>query len=127
MRTDRKLKLKLCSSTVTPGAAEPVQPIAVTVNTACYLGGFGPTTCWRLIADGTLQTVRVGRRRLVLYNSLVRLLTPDDSSTTPPRRRRRPRKAELQAQHTAPTPSPRRRGRPRKAAAQLQLEATAAT
>jgi hypothetical protein len=98
------------SSTVT-------QPIAVTVNTACRLGGFGPTTCWRLIADGTLQTVCIGRRRLVLYNSLVRLLTP--STEAPRRKRGRPRKAERQAQHAAGSPSPRRRGRPRRATAQL--------
>jgi hypothetical protein len=117
----------ISSSTVMPGTAEPVQPIAVTVSTACRLGGFGPTTCWRLIADGTLQTVRIGRRRLVLYNSLVRLLTPDDRSTPPPRRRGRPRKAERLAQHTAPTRSPRRGSRTRKTAAQLQLETTAAT
>jgi hypothetical protein len=123
MRSDRNTS----SSIIMPAAAESARPIAVTVSTACRLAGFGPTTCWRLIADGTLQTVRIGRRRLVLYHSLVRLLTPDDRSTAPPRRRGRPRKAEQQAQHTAPTPSPRRRGRPRKTAAKLQPETTAAT
>jgi excisionase family DNA binding protein len=81
----------ISSPAVMPGAAASVQPIAVTVSTACRLGGFGPTTCWRLIADGTLQTVRVGRRRLILYNSLVRLLTPDLQPQA--RRHGRPRPA----------------------------------
>src|SRR5262249_824302 len=67
---------------------------AVTIPETRRLSGLGNTTIWKLIGDGTLQTVRVRRRRLVLYPSLVQLLTPAaTTSVPPPRRRGRPRKA----------------------------------
>jgi hypothetical protein len=91
------------------------QPLAVTVDRACALTGLGPTSIWAFLRDGRLEAIRVDgcRRTLVGYRSLVKLLTP--STEAPRRKRGRPRKAERQAQHTAPTPSPRRRNRTRKA------------
>jgi hypothetical protein len=68
------------------------RPLSHTVSKVCELSGFGPTTVWKLIADGRLKAVRVEgiRRTLVTDESLVRLLA------------------------SAPQPQPRRRGRPRK-------------
>jgi excisionase family DNA binding protein len=51
-------------------------PITVTVPHARELSGLGNTKIWELISSGELQAVRVGRRRLVLYASLEKLLRP---------------------------------------------------
>jgi excisionase family DNA binding protein len=53
-----------------------IQPIAVTIEAAKKLTGLGTTTIFKLIKDGDLQTVKVGRRTLVLVDSIERLLTP---------------------------------------------------
>jgi excisionase family DNA binding protein len=58
----------------TPLAA---RPLAVTVPSACRLIGRGNTKTWELIKQGRLKTIRVGRRRLVLYSSLEALIAPD--------------------------------------------------
>ena len=52
------------------------KPLAVTIKRARALSGLGHTTLWKLISDGELETARVGRRRLVIYRSLERLLQP---------------------------------------------------
>jgi excisionase family DNA binding protein len=52
------------------------KPIAVTIPTARKISGLGNTTVWKLIAEKKLATVKVGRRVLVTYDSLERLLTP---------------------------------------------------
>jgi hypothetical protein len=59
-----------------PRHVQSAEPLAVSVDETCRLGGFGPTTCWKLIAEGKLETTKIGRRRLVLYPSLKRLLQP---------------------------------------------------
>ena len=67
-----------------------LKPITTTVAEAKRLSGLGHTKLWELIGSGVLETVRVGRRRLVIYASLCRLLAPDGQSQL--RRRGRPRK-----------------------------------
>jgi hypothetical protein len=69
-------------------------PLAVTLATARKISGLGYTTLWKLIGNGTLATMRVGRRRLIAYESLRKLLTPDSvaNSAPTPRRHDRPRK-----------------------------------
>lgn len=52
------------------------KPIAVTIPTTRKTSGLGNTTVWKLIAEKKLATVKVGRRVLVTYESLERLLTP---------------------------------------------------
>lgn len=52
------------------------KPISVTVRAARDLTGLGNTTLWKLIGDGTLATVRVGRRRLILFKSIEKLIEP---------------------------------------------------
>jgi hypothetical protein len=70
-----------------------LKPITVTVAEAKHLSGLGETKLRELIGTGTLQTVRVGRRRLVVFESLRRLPTP--AACEPPQRRARPRKRDL--------------------------------
>jgi len=50
------------------------KPLTVTVRTAKKLSGLGNTTLWGLIKNQKLKTVQIGRRRLVVYSSLERLL-----------------------------------------------------
>jgi hypothetical protein len=71
-----------------------VAPLAVTINKACELSGFGPTSIWAFLRDGRLKAVRVAgvRRTLVDYSSLARLLAPLSEAPALPRRRGRPRK-----------------------------------
>ena len=59
-------------------SALPSQPLAVSVKTACQLLGIGNTTAWFLIKTGRLRTIKIGRRRLVIYASL-EALTESDS------------------------------------------------
>jgi excisionase family DNA binding protein len=53
------------------------KPISVTVQTARKLTGLGNTTIYDLIKQEKLRTVAIGRRRLILYSSLEKLLTPE--------------------------------------------------
>jgi len=57
-------------------------PITVTVAKAQQISGLGATTIWARISDGTLASVSVGRRRLVVYDSLLQLLTPVNARST---------------------------------------------
>jgi excisionase family DNA binding protein len=49
-------------------------PLAVRISDATRLTGIGKTKLFELIAEGKLETASIGRRRLILYNSLQRLL-----------------------------------------------------
>jgi excisionase family DNA binding protein len=50
--------------------------LAVPVDDACTITGLGRSTIYELIADGRLQSVTIGHRRLVLYSSIEALLQP---------------------------------------------------
>jgi hypothetical protein len=52
-----------------------LKPLTVTIAAARRISGLGNTTIWGLIRDGKLDTSRIGRRRLVVYQSLEKLLT----------------------------------------------------
>jgi excisionase family DNA binding protein len=68
--------------------------LTVTVATARKLSGLGNTTIWALIKSGKLESICVGRRRLIVYRSLENLLSPEPcDSSQHPRRRGRPPKA----------------------------------
>jgi excisionase family DNA binding protein len=58
----------------------PLDPLTVTVAEVQRLTGLGLTTIWKLIAKKQLESVLVGRRRLIVYASLRRLLTPNDDN-----------------------------------------------
>jgi hypothetical protein len=62
--------------------------LTVTVATARKLSGLGNTTIWELIKNRKLETVCVGRRRLIVYRSLERLLSPESPDTSLQRRQR---------------------------------------
>jgi hypothetical protein len=70
---------------------EGAKPLTVTVATAKHLSGLGNTTIWTLIKNQTLETVHVGRRRLIIFRSLEALLAPR-SQPQSRRGRGRPRK-----------------------------------
>jgi hypothetical protein len=74
------------------------EPITISVAEAKRVSGLGLTKLWELIGNGTLQTVCVGRRRLVIFASLGRLLTPGEQ----PRPRRRSRRRKAQANELNP-------------------------
>jgi excisionase family DNA binding protein len=56
-------------------AAVELVPITVTVTTALRVTGLGRTKLYELIAAGQVETVKVGRRRLVHLQSLEKLVT----------------------------------------------------
>lgn len=47
-----------------------MEPITTTVAGACECLGLGQTKVWQLIKSGELQSIRVGRRRLVTLASI---------------------------------------------------------
>lgn len=51
-----------------------MEPQVVSVAQAKSLTGLGMTKLYELFADGTLSTVKVGRRRLVKISSIEKLL-----------------------------------------------------
>jgi hypothetical protein len=71
-------------------------PISVTLPEACRLSGLGISKIYEAINNNTLESVAIGKRRLVLYQSLVRMIEagrslPADTrpNWTPPAPRRR--------------------------------------
>jgi excisionase family DNA binding protein len=50
------------------------KPISVTVKIAREITGLGNTTIYELIKRGELKTVSIGRRRLILFDSLEALI-----------------------------------------------------
>lgn len=52
----------------------PLPVLAVRISDATRLTGIGKTKLFELIADGTLKTTSIGRRRLILYRSLHSLI-----------------------------------------------------
>jgi len=58
-----------------PHASDAHLPIlAVRVADATRLTGIGKTKLFELIANGSLETTSIGRRRLILYRSLRHLI-----------------------------------------------------
>jgi excisionase family DNA binding protein len=52
----------------------PAPLLAVTVNEACRITGLGRTTLYELVADGRLPLVKVGRRSVIPFEALRRLV-----------------------------------------------------
>lgn len=52
------------------------EPTTISIKETKKESGLSHTTVYKLIKEGKLQTVKVGRRHLVVYASLKRLLTP---------------------------------------------------
>ena len=47
-----------------------IKPVTVTINTGLDLTGLGRTKFYELINEGTIKTITIGRRRLVVFASL---------------------------------------------------------
>jgi excisionase family DNA binding protein len=45
-------------------------PLAVSVARACELSSLGQTKIYELIGNGEIETITIGRKRLVIYASL---------------------------------------------------------
>jgi excisionase family DNA binding protein len=60
---------------------ESLKPLAVSIRRACELVGLGNTTIWKMIKEGRLQTMSVGRRRLVIYRSLEALVSASEEAS----------------------------------------------
>jgi hypothetical protein len=80
--------MSICSTGLSDHETDGIKPLAVTVATARKLTGLGATTLWARIKDRTLETVCIGRRRLILYRSLERMLSPGLLVTAAKTRRR---------------------------------------
>lgn len=56
-----------------PSAPQPSAPLLVSIKEARRLIGVSNTRIYQLINDGSLETVRLGARRLIRYGSLQNL------------------------------------------------------
>lgn len=83
----------------TPNAShqEP-KPLAVTFRTAKQITGLGLTTLWALAKTKRIDVTHVGKRALISYASLCRLVEPTSGGPNAgeTHRRRRPRKIKAQ-------------------------------
>jgi predicted DNA-binding transcriptional regulator AlpA len=64
-------------------AAATATPLTVTIAKATELTGISRATVYRAMADESLQTTKVRGRRLVVYESLLKLVTPDPADAAP--------------------------------------------
>lgn len=55
------------------------QRLTCTIEEACEVTGLGRTKLYELIGDGHLDTIAIGRRRLILVRS-IRKLTGDETA-----------------------------------------------
>jgi excisionase family DNA binding protein len=61
-----------CEVIETPYADKQALPVKVAISAA----SIGRTKLYELLNDGTLKSVKIGRKRLILRSSLDALLTP---------------------------------------------------
>lgn len=60
---------------ITLAAAPDPAPLAYDVATACRITSLGKTAIYEAMADGRLQSRKIGRRRVILADSLRALIT----------------------------------------------------
>ncbi len=73
--------MSICSTGFSHWDRQSSNPLAVSVKKACQLVGVGNTTMWVLIKTGRVKTVRIGRRRLVIYASLESLIAEAEAAS----------------------------------------------
>jgi len=54
-------------------------PLAVSVREACRLSNLGRSTIYKLIQEGRLIPIKIGRRTLIRFDDLVKLVSPERS------------------------------------------------
>lgn len=73
-------------SAAQPGAPRKLVPFSerptCSIAEACQAAGFGRTKLYELMDEGQVQTVKIGRRRLVCVPSLLALLSRIDDPLT---------------------------------------------
>lgn len=52
----------------------PSKPLAVSVKEMCRLLDIGNTKAWELIGSGRVESFAIGRKRLVVYSTIEKLL-----------------------------------------------------
>lgn len=55
-----------------------MEPVTISITGASKALGLGRTTIYALIADGRLETVKLGRRRLIKTASIRQLIESSD-------------------------------------------------
>jgi excisionase family DNA binding protein len=61
--------------------AKPLTPpLALTVRNACALSGIGRTLLYKLIDTGQLRRVKVGKRTLIPFDDLQKLVAPREAN-----------------------------------------------
>jgi hypothetical protein len=78
--TDTRIAARLAGATQ---AATILPPIDVTFAEGRRISGLGLTTLWRLAHERRIEVVRIGRRTLITYRSLVGLLLPPTDTPHP--------------------------------------------
>ena len=67
-------------SILSTGLSDHEKPLSCTVKRTSKLTGLGESTIWLYLKEGRLEGRNVGRRRLVLYSSIERLLGIDKAA-----------------------------------------------
>lgn len=62
-----------------PARSEPIKPVTITVETFIQMFGLGRTTVFRLMSEGRLQRVHIGRRTLITMASAEALIAQGTS------------------------------------------------
>jgi excisionase family DNA binding protein len=57
----------------------PHAPLAVSIREACRLSALGRTTIYKLIADGRLTPIKIGRRTLIRFDDLEKLVSSSEA------------------------------------------------
>jgi len=53
---------------------DSLRPLTISFPSAKKISGLGLTTLWKLAKEGRIEVVHVGRRALIIYTSLEKLL-----------------------------------------------------
>jgi hypothetical protein len=67
----------------TRGPPPALKPLTVTVKITRQITGLGNTKIYELIGDGTIESFKIGNKRLIVFASLERLPTSTKSTETP--------------------------------------------
>jgi excisionase family DNA binding protein len=66
------------SAMATASGTVPLKPLTVTIPIALHITGLGRTKFYQLLDKGAIESVTIGRRRLVNFASLERLISGRD-------------------------------------------------
>jgi hypothetical protein len=64
------------------GSPPPIKRLFVSVKSALAITDLGTTKLYELINEGIVQSIKVGKKRLILLASLERLATPCEPTQT---------------------------------------------